>query len=197
MDKFIYMGSAVAKGHIWYGKVVRCVKRGGEYVTIESLGKPSRRLITHKDYLIPFTEGHVYFKDGSLSNSAFHELTSEWQRPRVPELPALNDDHMDALRYVVTGLPKDPNDIKTDGTYLASQEVNQPEHYAVGGIDPWAYARLKFSYEANMGFHIINTLKYITRYEHKNGLDDLIKARDSINEAIKIMEEKQPKKDTE
>lgn len=94
-------------------------------------------------------------------------------------------------------LSKDLNDIKAAGTYAAGQEVNRPDHYAVGGIDVWEYAELKFSHEANVGFHIINTVKYVTRYEHKNGLNDLVKARDSINKAIELLEKRQPKKTDE
>jgi hypothetical protein len=38
-----------------------------------------------------------------------------------------------------------------------------------------------------MGFLIGNVIKYCWRYEHKNGIEDLEKARAYIDEAIKEM----------
>lgn len=97
----------------------------------------------------------------------------------------------------------DLNKIEKAGEYKVTAPTyglsldHTPDHYSVGGIDVWKYAEMKFSHEANVGFHIINTIKYATRYEHKNGLDDLIKARDSINKAIELLEKRQPKKTEE
>lgn len=88
----------------------------------------------------------------------------------------------------------EPNQHTQDAlTYAGLSLDHTPDHYAIGGIDVWKYAELKFSTEANIGFHVINAIKYTTRYEHKNGLKDLIKARDSINRAIELLEDRQPK----
>lgn len=52
-----------------------------------------------------------------------------------------------------------------------------PEHYRTGGIQPIEYMRLKMSKERYAGFLQGNVIKYISRYEHKGGVEDLKKAK--------------------
>lgn len=52
-----------------------------------------------------------------------------------------------------------------------------PEHYRIGGIQPIDYMRLKMSKERYAGFLQGNVIKYISRYEHKGGVEDLKKAK--------------------
>lgn len=49
--------------------------------------------------------------------------------------------------------------------------VNHPSHYTRGTIQP-----IDFIEAQNLGFHEANIIKYVTRYKHKNGLEDLKKA---------------------
>ncbi|EEO3352384.1 DUF3310 domain-containing protein [Listeria monocytogenes] len=64
--------------------------------------------------------------------------------------------------------------------------VNNPAHYKAGGIETLDYIKAKVkdypSYAAG------NILKYISRYEHKNGIEDLKKAQFYLNDLINWME---------
>lgn len=54
--------------------------------------------------------------------------------------------------------------------------VTQPAHYHSGSIDPIAFGEENFSQEEMKGFYRMNAIKYISRYDKKNGLEDLEKA---------------------
>ena len=54
--------------------------------------------------------------------------------------------------------------------------VNHPEHYTKGGIECIDAIRASMSKEAFAGYCKGNCLKYIWRYEDKNGIEDLQKA---------------------
>lgn len=55
--------------------------------------------------------------------------------------------------------------------------VNHPTHYNSGGIECIAGIKASMSRDAYCGFLKGNILKYIWRYEHKNGIEDLRKAK--------------------
>ncbi|HHL0346117.1 TPA: DUF3310 domain-containing protein [Listeria monocytogenes] len=67
-----------------------------------------------------------------------------------------------------------------------SDNINNPSHYTAGGIETLDYIKAKVSdypsYAAG------NILKYVSRYEHKNGIEDLKKARFYLNDLIEWME---------
>jgi hypothetical protein len=64
-----------------------------------------------------------------------------------------------------------------------------PEHYERNGIDVIGFAELQFPKEERKGFYRINILKYVTRYDRKNGLEDLKKAADYLNMLIELEEQ--------
>lgn len=64
--------------------------------------------------------------------------------------------------------------------------INQPSHYHQNGIDVIAFAGMQFSKEQLKGFHRINVLKYVTRYDRKNGIEDLKKAKYYIDKLIEL-----------
>ncbi|EDJ9969116.1 hypothetical protein GFS96_14690 [Listeria monocytogenes] len=67
-----------------------------------------------------------------------------------------------------------------------TDNVNNPAHYTAGGIETLDYIKAKVkdypSYAAG------NILKYVSRYEHKNGIEDLKKAQFYLNDLIEWME---------
>ncbi len=63
-------------------------------------------------------------------------------------------------------------------------KVNHPGHYNKG-IEVWDYTD---SWE--MDFLEGNVIKYITRYRHKNGIEDLKKAKQYIERLIEREENK-------
>ena len=58
-------------------------------------------------------------------------------------------------------------------------------HYAGLGMQPWGYIIAN-----ELNFFEGNVVKYVTRWKHKNGLDDLRKARVYIDELIRQEEAK-------
>ncbi|EAE7494739.1 DUF3310 domain-containing protein [Listeria monocytogenes] len=71
---------------------------------------------------------------------------------------------------------------------VSNDNVNNPAHYNTGGIETLDYIKAKVkdypSYVAG------NILKYVSRYEHKNGIEDLKKAQFYLNDLIEWMESK-------
>lgn len=69
-----------------------------------------------------------------------------------------------------------------------NDKINNPAHYTAGGIETLDYIKAKVkdypSYVAG------NILKYVSRYEHKNGIEDLKKAQFYLNDLIEWMESK-------
>jgi hypothetical protein len=65
--------------------------------------------------------------------------------------------------------------------------INQPSHYHKNGIDVIAFSELQFSKEELKGFYRINILKYVTRYDRKNGKEDLEKARFYLDKLLELI----------
>ena len=71
---------------------------------------------------------------------------------------------------------------------LQQDVINKPEHYHRGSIDVIKFGEENF-YESELkGFYRMNILKYVTRYDNKNGLEDLEKAKFYLNKLIKLEE---------
>ena len=70
--------------------------------------------------------------------------------------------------------------------------VNHPSHYTQGGIE--CIDALKAATVSKTGIEAVctaNAIKYLWRYEEKNGIEDVKKARWYINRLIKELEEKE------
>lgn len=59
-----------------------------------------------------------------------------------------------------------------------------PKHYKRWKIEPW-----DFIYTNDLPFWMGNIIKYVMRYDDKDGLQDLKKARAYLDKKIKEMEE--------
>ena len=66
--------------------------------------------------------------------------------------------------------------------------VNKPPHYQ-GEVEAIDSIKAAMSYEAFKGYCQGNALKYIIRYDRKNGVEDLRKAEWYINRLIKHLED--------
>ena len=69
--------------------------------------------------------------------------------------------------------------------------VNHPSHYTAGGIEVIDFIVAKLTGEEFSGFCKGNVLKYVSRANHKNGLEDLRKAKwyvDRLIEEVNITE---------
>lgn len=82
--------------------------------------------------------------------------------------------------------------------------VNHPDHYTSGGIEVIDYMKAKLTQDQFEGYLLGNIIKYTSRYQHKNGVEDLKKAQWYINKLIaektaerdSLMKAKQSKYDT-
>lgn len=68
--------------------------------------------------------------------------------------------------------------------------INHPSHYHQNGIDVIGFSELQFDQSELKGFYRINVLKYVTRYDRKNNVEDLKKGLFYLNKLI-ALEEKQ------
>ena len=69
-----------------------------------------------------------------------------------------------------------------------SDPVNQPKHYTTGGIETIDYIKAKLGPEHFQAYCIGNVIKYVSRYSHKNGLEDLQKAHVYLTWAIESLD---------
>ncbi|EAG5230693.1 DUF3310 domain-containing protein [Listeria monocytogenes] len=72
--------------------------------------------------------------------------------------------------------------MKNDNT----DNVNNPAHYKAGGVETLDYIKAKV--KDYQSYVTGNILKYVSRYEHKNGIEDLKKAQFYLNDLIEWME---------
>lgn len=69
--------------------------------------------------------------------------------------------------------------------------VNEPPHYTYGGIEVIDFIeQVTKDYKPELAFSIGNAIKYIARANHKNGKEDLEKARWYLNRAFENWEAK-------
>ena len=61
---------------------------------------------------------------------------------------------------------------------MSSNKVKHPDHYNQG-IEMWDYAM-----SHNLDFMEGNIVKYVTRWSHKNGIEDLLKAKQYLDKLI-------------
>ena len=71
-----------------------------------------------------------------------------------------------------------------------------PDHYKQGGIETIHYIEAKLSPAEFNGYLKGNIIKYISRAEHKNGLEDYKKAQWYINKLIEVNDNRTKDKTT-
>lgn len=69
-----------------------------------------------------------------------------------------------------------------------ADNVNKPSHYMTGKIETIDHIQDMLGDFEFDGFCIGNVIKYISRFRHKNGLEDLKKARWYLDRVIAKME---------
>lgn len=88
------------------------------------------------------------------------------------------------------------DDSKRDGVepdvevYFESDLIDNQIHYTVNGIQPIQIMKANMTKEEYRGFLEGNILKYPLRYKHKNGLEDLKKAKTYLSWLIEDIEER-------
>lgn len=74
----------------------------------------------------------------------------------------------------------------TEPLHLKNDNINHPTHYNQGGIETLDYIKAKAPHYES--YAIGNIIKYVSRYQHKNGLEDLKKAQFYLNDLVEEME---------
>lgn len=72
------------------------------------------------------------------------------------------------------------------GRNWMEDKVNHPSHYETNGIECFDAMTASQGVEAVKNFCACNAFKYIWRYSHKNGIEDLKKANWYINKRIEL-----------
>jgi hypothetical protein len=73
---------------------------------------------------------------------------------------------------------------------LGNDNVNSPKHYTTGGIETIDFIKAKLGTEGTVAYCMGNVLKYSSRWQDKNGLEDLKKAQWYLNYAVKLKDSK-------
>ncbi|QEL53337.1 hypothetical protein [Enterococcus phage phiNASRA1] len=98
--------------------------------------------------------------------------------------------------FVIPELEVNFEDSKCDGVepdvevYFESDLIDNQIHYTVNGIQPIQIMKANMTKEEYRGFLEGNILKYPLRYKHKNGLEDLKKAKTYLTWLIEDIEER-------
>ena len=72
---------------------------------------------------------------------------------------------------------------------MNNDNVQQPAHYTTGGIECIHAIKASMSSEEYLGYLKGNAMKYLWRYKHKNGLEDLRKAQIYLGWLVKELSE--------
>ena len=76
-----------------------------------------------------------------------------------------------------------------DETKNNCDNVNHPKHYNQGGVECIEALKSALGPEGFKGFCAGNVIKYTWRYQHKNGLEDVTKARWYLEKLIEELDE--------
>ncbi|QYW02431.1 hypothetical protein CPT_Sigurd_033 [Enterococcus phage Sigurd] len=82
------------------------------------------------------------------------------------------------------------DDSKCDGVEAETGLIDNQKHYTNNGIQPIQIMKANMTKEKYRGFLEGNILKYPLRYEDKNGLEDLKKAKTYLTWLIEDIEER-------
>ncbi len=72
---------------------------------------------------------------------------------------------------------------------VKQDNVNSPKHYTTGGIETIDYIKAKLGHWGTINYCMGNVMKYTSRWQEKNGLEDLNKAQWYLNYAINLMKD--------
>lgn len=135
-------------------------------------------------YIIQFV-----FKGCVFECTKYHSGNEEFSYPLCTDIyttikceQILNHmKHLELYRKEGETNMKDPIEIK----YTESDKVNHPNHYNQGGMEVWDVIK---AFTSNLSgaeaFYAGNAIKYILRWDKKNGIEDLEKAKVYIDKII-------------
>lgn len=148
----------------------RLFEGGKNWIAVHKLKNQGACSVFDFDYM-PLPCGHSSFEDFVEEDDDMEYI---WNKPK----------DMDAVKNNEESKKMEEFEKKNDPTH--------PSHYAQGGISVWDVIR---AYTDGLNgvdaFNAGNAIKYVLRWHHKNGVEDLEKAKVYIDELIKSFEAKE------
>ena len=135
---------------------------------------------------------HTYTTESAFKNNfVIPELEVNFEDSKCDGVEPEQEESMTYDEYL-----NQSDDSKCDGVepdvevYFESDLIDNQIHYTVNGIQPIQIMKANMTKEEFRGFLEGNILKYPLRYKHKNGLEDLKKAKTYLTWLIEDIEER-------
>ena len=135
---------------------------------------------------------HTYTTESAFKNNfVIPELEVNFEDSKCDGVEPEQEESMTYDEYL-----NQSDDSKCDGVepdvevYFESDLIDNQIHYTVNGIQPIQIMKANMTKEEFRGFLEGNILKYPLRYKHKNGLEDLKKAKTYLSWLIEDIEER-------
>ncbi|MCH1677428.1 DUF3310 domain-containing protein [Enterococcus faecalis] len=135
-------------------------------------------------------------KDNGLKGVAYKMEGKMWKVKYNDGTHTYTTESAFKNHFVIPELEVNFEDSKCDGVepdvevYFESDLIDNQIHYTVNGIQPIQIMKANMKKEEYRGFLEGNILKYPLRYKHKNGLEDLKKAKTYLSWLIEDIEER-------
>lgn len=141
-----------------------------------------------KMWKVKYHDGtHTYTTESAFKNHfVIPELEVNFEDSKCDGVEAEQEKSMtyDEYLYMSGGVEPDVE------VYFESDLIDNQSHYTVNGIQPIQIMKANMTKEEFRGFLEGNILKYPLRYKHKNGLEDLKKAKTYLTWLIEDIEER-------
>lgn len=144
-------------------------------------------------------KGVAYQISGKMWKVKYHDGTHTYTTQSafkknfvIPELKIEFEDDSKCDGFEAETIPEQDfaEDYCQTDTNMTSDLIDQQEHYTNNGIQPIRIMKANMTKEKYRGFLEGNILKYPLRYEDKNGLEDLKKAKTYLTWLIEDIEER-------
>lgn len=141
-----------------------------------------------KMWKVKYHDGtHTYTTESAFKNHfVIPELEVNFEDSKCDGVEPEQEEVMtyDEYLYMSGGVEPDVE------VYFESDLIDNQIHYTVNGIQPIQIMKANMTKEELRGFLEGNILKYPLRYKHKNGLEDLKKAKTYLTWLIEDIEER-------
>lgn len=141
-----------------------------------------------KMWKVKYHDGtHTYTTESAFKNHfVIPELEVNFEDSKCDGVEPEQEKSMtyDEYLYMSGGVEPDVE------VYFESDLIDNQIHYTVNGIQPIQIMKANMTKEEYRGFLEGNILKYPLRYKHKNGLEDLKKAKTYLSWLIEDIEER-------
>lgn len=146
-----------------------------------------------KMWKVKYHDGtHTYTTESAFKNNfVIPELEVNFEDSKGDGVKPEQEENMTYDEYLNQSDDSKGDGVKPDvEVYFESDLIDNQIHYTVNGIQPIQIMKANMTKEEYRGFLEGNILKYPLRYKHKNGLEDLKKAKTYLSWLIEDIEER-------